>query len=197
MPMVLQIKMLRTLQERTIARLGSNEQLAINVRVIAAAKLDLSMLAEQNKFRADLYYRLNLIVLTIPPLRDRRDDIPMLFEHFVLHAALRYNRAAPMVTNAQMQRLMAHSWPGNVRELRNIADRFVLGIVEKDGALFPQATSTPTLADQVTHFERALIDMELRRQRGNVTQAGEILGLPKQTLYHKMQKYQLVAEEYK
>jgi two-component system C4-dicarboxylate transport response regulator DctD len=197
MPMVLQIKLLRTLQERTIARLGSNEQLAINVRVIAAAKLDLSMLAEQNKFRADLYYRLNLIVLTIPPLRDRRDDIPMLFEHFVLHAALRYNRAAPMVTNAQMQRLMAHSWPGNVRELRNIADRFVLGIVEKDGALFPQATSTPTLADQVTHFERALIDMELRRQRGNVTQAGEILGLPKQTLYHKMQKYQLVAEEYK
>ena len=165
--------------------------------MIAAAKLDLKTLSEQQKFRSDLYYRLNLIVLTLPPLRDRREDIPMLFEHFVLQAAVRYNRSAPIISSAQMQRLMAHSWPGNVRELRNIADRFVLGILEKEGMLTSQATPVSTLADQVTHFERALIDMELRKHRGNVTQTGETLGLPKQTLYHKMQKYQLVAEEYK
>jgi two-component system C4-dicarboxylate transport response regulator DctD len=93
--------------------------------------------------------------------------------------------------------LMAHSWPGNVRELRNIADRFVLGVLGK-GGLFgaPSAASAP-LADQVTNFERALIEMELRKQRGNVTLACEALGVPKQTLYHKMQKFQLVAEDFK
>lgn len=197
LPMSLQVKLLRAVQERYIERLGSNELVSLNVRIIAAAKLDLKELSEQQKFRADLYYRLNLIVLNLPPLRERREDIPVLFEHFVLQAASRYNRAAPVVSTAQMQRLMAHSWPGNVRELRNIADRFVLGVLGKD-CIFP-AQSIPSLplAEQVNHFERALIETELRKQGGSVTQTCEALGLPKQTLYHKMQKYQLVAEDYK
>ena len=197
MPMSLQVKMLRALQERTIERLGSNEQVAVNVRVVAAAKLDLLELSDQQKFRADLYYRLNLIVLTLPPLRERLEDIPVLFEHFVLKAASRYKRSAPIVSTAQMQKLMAHSWPGNVRELSNIADRFVLGVLGKDGIFVPQSALTVALADQVNQFERALIEMELRKQRGNVSLACEALGLPKQTLYHKMQKFQLVADEFK
>lgn len=197
LPMPLQVKLLRALQERKIERLGSNELVSVNVRVIAAAKADLNKLSEQQKFRADLYYRLNLIVLNLPPLSERREDIPELFEHFVLQAAARYNRAAPVVSTAQMHRLMAHSWPGNVRELRNIADRFVLGIPGKEDALLQQSSPDAPLADRVRHFERALIEAELRKHRGNVGPICEALGLPKQTLYHKMQKYQLVAEEYK
>jgi two-component system C4-dicarboxylate transport response regulator DctD len=197
LPMPLQVKLLRALQERKIERLGSNELVSVNVRVIAAAKMDLKELSDQQKFRSDLYYRLNLIVLNLPPLRERREDIPELFEHFVLQAATRYNRAAPLASGAQMHRLMAHSWPGNVRELRNIADRFVLGILGKEDSILPQPVQVAPLAEQVRHFERALIEVELRKHRGNVGPVCEALGLPKQTLYHKMQKYQLVAEEYK
>jgi two-component system C4-dicarboxylate transport response regulator DctD len=197
LPMSLQVKLLRALQERYIERLGSNELVSVNVRVIAAAKLDLKELSDQHKFRSDLFYRLNLIVLNLPPLSSRREDIPELFEHFVLQAAARYNRAAPVVSSAQMHKLMAYSWPGNVRELRNIADRFVLGILGNEGSFLQQTIQVAPLAEQVRQFERALIEAELRKQHGNVTPICEVLGLPKQTLYHKMQKYQLVAEEYK
>ena len=197
LPMSLQVKLLRALQERHIERLGSNELVGVDVRVIAAAKLDLQELSNRQQFRADLYYRLNLIELHLPPLRERREDIPMLFEHFVLKAASRYKRSAPIVSTRQMQRLMAHSWPGNVRELRNIADRFVLGVLGKDCFFSSQAAPSVPLVDQVNHFERALIELELRKQHGNVALACEALGLPKQTLYHKMQKLQLSAEEFK
>lgn len=197
LPMPLQVKLLRALQERKIERLGSNELVSVNVRVIAAAKMDLKELSDRQKFRADLYYRLNLIVLNLPPLSERREDIPELFEHFVLQAAARYSRAAPDVSSAQMHRLMAHSWPGNVRELRNIADRFVLGLPGSEDSVLQQSMQVAPLAEQVRNFERALIEVELRKHHGNVNPICEALGLPKQTLYHKMQKYQLVAEEYK
>ena len=164
-----------------------------------SAKLDLEELSRQQKFRSDLYYRLNLIVLHLPPLRERREDIPMLFEHFVLAAAARYNRAAPMVSSAQMRNLMAHGWPGNVRELRNIADRFVLGIAGGASNLLATGAQAGalSLAEQVNGFERALIEQELRAYAGNVSEVSNVLGLPKQTLYHKMQKYNLVAEEFR
>jgi two-component system C4-dicarboxylate transport response regulator DctD len=197
LPMPLQVKLLRALQERKIERLGSNELVSVNVRVIAAAKMDLKELSDQQKFRADLYYRLNLIVLNLPPLSERREDISELFEHFVLQAAARYNRAAPNVSSAQMHRLMAHSWPGNVRELRNIADRFVLGVPGSEDSVLQQSMQVAPLAEQVRNFERALIEVELRKHHGNVNPICEALGLPKQTLYHKLQKYQLVAEDYK
>ncbi|MDC8758096.1 sigma-54-dependent transcriptional regulator [Janthinobacterium fluminis] len=198
LPLVLQVKLLRVLQERYIERLGSNTAVPLDVRVVAAAKLDLEELSQQQKFRSDLYYRLNLIVLHLPPLRERREDIPMLFEHFALAAAARYNRAAPVVSGAQMRSLMAHAWPGNVRELRNIADRFVLGIAGgASGLLGPREAAPVSLAEQVNGFERALIEQELRNYAGNVAEASAVLGLPKQTLYHKMQKYNLVAEEFR
>ncbi|MET3133336.1 two-component system C4-dicarboxylate transport response regulator DctD [Oxalobacteraceae bacterium GrIS 1.11] len=198
LPLSLQVKLLRVLQERYVERLGSNTAVALDLRVVAAAKLDLEELSAQQKFRSDLYYRLNLIVLHLPPLRERREDIPMLFEHFVLAAAARYNRAAPVVSSAHMRALMAHAWPGNVRELRNIADRFVLGIAGgASGLLAARATAPVSLAEQVNGFERALIEQELRNYAGNVGEVSLVLGLPKQTLYHKMQKYNLVAEEFR
>jgi two-component system C4-dicarboxylate transport response regulator DctD len=148
-----------------------------------------------------LYYRLNLIVLQIPPLRERREDIPLLFEHFMLDAARRYKRPVPPVPAAHMQALMRHDWPGNVRELRNAADRYVLGLAGAlpgiPAAADSAATAPASLADQVSAFERALIEMELRNAAGNVSTACAALALPKQTMYHKMQKYGLTAEDYR
>ena len=198
LPMALQVKLLRVLQERYVERLGSNNLLPVDVRVIAASKADLKELSDQQKFRSDLYYRLNLIVLHLPPLRERREDIPLLFEHFVLDAAARYKRPAPIISGAMMHSLMAHAWPGNVRELRNIADRFVLGLSSGgEGILATRDAAPAPLSEQVNGFERALIERELRNVAGNVAEACIVLSLPKQTLYHKMQKYNLVAEDYR
>jgi two-component system C4-dicarboxylate transport response regulator DctD len=192
LPLAMQVKLLRVLQERCIQRLGSNVPVPLDVRVIAASKEDLKDFSDQGKFRSDLYYRLNLIVLHIPPLRERREDIPLLFEHFMLDAAARYKRPCPEVPPAQMRQLMAQDWPGNVRELRNAADRFVLGLSAGAGAAPPAS-----LADQVGAFERMLIEQALRAGGGNVAAACAALSLPKQTLYHKMQKYGLAADDYR
>jgi two-component system C4-dicarboxylate transport response regulator DctD len=198
MPMSLQVKMLRVLQERYVERLGSNNPVPVDVRVIAAAKVDLKEWSDQGKFRSDLYYRLNLIVLNLPPLRERREDIPLLFEHFMLGAAARYKRAAPTVPGPLMQALMAHDWPGNVRELRNIAERYVLGLASGADGLLSARSATPVpLADQVGAFERAVIEQELRRAAGSIAEISVTLGVPKQTLYYKMQKYGLSPDDYK
>jgi two-component system C4-dicarboxylate transport response regulator DctD len=201
LPLAMQVKLLRVLQERTIERLGSHQPLPVDVRVIAASKADLQALSQQGQFRADLYYRLNLVVLQIPPLRERREDIPLLFEHFLLDAARRYKRPAPPVPAAHTQALIRHDWPGNVRELRNAADRYVLGLSGALPGVAATAGANDTvpvpLADQVNAFERELIDLELRNAGGNVAAACAVLGLPKQTMYHKMQKYGLVAEDYR
>ncbi|QGZ42330.1 two-component system C4-dicarboxylate transport response regulator DctD [Pseudoduganella flava] len=200
LPLAMQVKLLRVLQERYIERLGSVQPLPVDVRVIAASKANLQDLVDVGQFRADLYYRLNLIVLHIPPLRERREDIPLLFEHFMLDAARRYRRDVPPVPAAHMQALLRHDWPGNVRELRNAADRYVLGLGGAlPGGASAAAAATPpaSLADQVSAFERSLIELELRNAGGNVGVACAALGLPKQTMYHKMQKYGLVAEEFR
>ncbi|WP_432383550.1 sigma-54-dependent transcriptional regulator [Duganella sp. P38] len=198
LPMALQVKLLRVLQERYVERLGSNSPIPVDVRVIAASKVDLKQWSDQQKFRSDLYYRLNLIVLNLPPLRERREDIPLLFEHFVLGAAARYKREAPPVPGPLMQSLMAHNWPGNVRELRNIAERYVLGLSSGADGLLSERSQTPVpLAEQVGAFERAVIEQELRKAGGSVTAVSVALGVPKQTLYYKMQKYGLTAEGYK
>jgi len=168
------------------------------VRVIAASKVDLKEWSDQQKFRSDLYYRLNLIILNLPPLRERREDIPLLFEHFLLGAAARYKREAPPVPGALMQALMAHNWPGNVRELRNIAERYVLGLGSgADGLLSARSMEAVPLADQVGAFERAVIEQELRKAGGSVSAVSVALGVPKQTLYYKMQKYGLASEDFK
>ena len=198
LPLPLQVKMLRVLQERYVERLGSNTPIPVDVRVIAASKVDLKEWSDQQKFRSDLYYRLNLIVLNLPPLRERREDIPLLFEHFMLGAAARYKRSVPTVPGPLMQSLMAHDWPGNVRELRNIAERFVLGLASgADGLLAARSAVPVPLADQVGAFERAVIEQELRRAGGSTAEVSATLGVPKQTLYYKMQKYGLVPDDYR
>ncbi|CAL93064.1 sigma-54-dependent transcriptional regulator [Azoarcus olearius] len=194
MPMAVQIKLLRVLQERVIERLGSNQLLPVDTRVVAATKDDLLELANQGKFRADLYYRLNVVTIELPPLRERREDIPLLLEHFLLQAAQRFERPLPAVSPEHMSRLMAHGWPGNVRELRNVADCLVLGVAN---AVLGTAGSVATLslAEQVEHFERSLIDAELRRQAGNLSRAAEALHVAKTTLHDKIRKYGLGARD--
>jgi DNA-binding NtrC family response regulator len=200
MPMGMQIKLLRVLQEREIERLGSNHPLPVDVRVVAATKDDLLQRSQQGGFRADLYYRLNVVTIELPPLRERREDIPVLLEHFMLLATSRFNRPPPQVTTEQMHRLMAHHWPGNVRELRNAADCLVLG-VRKD-ILGPGPAPEPSseaeeglsLADSVDSFERSLIAAELRRQEGNIARTAKELRVPKTTLNEKIRKYRLQGE---
>jgi two-component system C4-dicarboxylate transport response regulator DctD len=192
MPLAMQIKLLRVLQERSLERLGSNTPISIDCRVVAATKADLKALSDQGRFRADLYYRLNVATLPLPPLRERREDIPLLFEHFLLQGAARHQRPVPDPDPARMSRLMAYDWPGNVRELRNIADRCVLGI---ETGFPPFASGMPTgprpLAESVTAFERALIADALARNCGSLARAAEALGVAKTTLHDKIKKYGL------
>ncbi|WP_454720290.1 MULTISPECIES: sigma-54-dependent transcriptional regulator [Cupriavidus] len=190
MPMPMQIKLLRVLQERVVERLGSNTPVPVNTRVVAATKADLRALSEAGQFRADLYYRLNVVTLELPPLRERRDDVPPLFEHFVAQAALRFEREARPATRAEMAALMAYEWPGNVRELRNLAERHVLGL----GCNPDQGTAAPAalpLAQAVEQFERALVADAMRRHDGNLSRASEALGIAKTTLFDKVRKYKL------
>jgi two-component system C4-dicarboxylate transport response regulator DctD len=198
MPMSVQIKFLRALQERSIERLGTNKPIPIDCRVIAAAKDDLKVLSDKHKFRADLYYRIGVAFIELPPLRERREDIPLLFEHFTLLAASRYQRAAPVLNSAQLADLMAHAWPGNVRELRNVADRFVLGLLGDRMTLTSGNYEMPTsLPEKVEHFERAVITDELRRHHGEVAASAKALGLPKQTFYDKLRRLGITTDEFR
>lgn len=195
MPMILQVKLLRILQERQFERLGSNDLLAMDCRVIAATKADLLELAKEQKFRSDLYYRLGVALIEIPPLRNRRDDIPQLFTHFLMQAAMRHGRDLPTVPGWKMQELMAYSWPGNVRELRNVAERFVLNLA--DDAANGQEAPSPSLDQQLAAFERQLIQQALGNSGGRAAAASVLLGLPRKTLYDKMKRLGLSTEEFK
>jgi two-component system C4-dicarboxylate transport response regulator DctD len=206
MPMGVQIKLLRVLQERVVERLGSNVPQPVDVRVVAATKDDLLARAKQGSFRADLVYRLNVVTIELPPLRERREDIPLLLEHFMLLAASRYGRPQPEVGTPQMHRLMAHDWPGNVRELRNVADCLVLGVranVPGLDAATPAPVPAPAVAgeedgvslvESVEGYERSLIRAELQRQGGNIARSAKALRIPKTTLNDKIRKYGLQGE---
>jgi DNA-binding NtrC family response regulator len=190
MPIGQQVKLLRVLQERTLERLGSNTPIEITCRIVAATKSDLKVMSDAGQFRSDLYYRLNVVSLELPPLRERREDIPLLFEHFLLQAAARYDRTPPTLGPEDQASLLGHDWPGNVRELRNVAERFALGI---KSPLLPDAPGSGalTLAQSVDAFERVVIAEALRRHDGNLTRASEALKTPKTTLFDKIKKYQL------
>ncbi|KQP19757.1 sigma-54 dependent transcriptional regulator [Pseudorhodoferax sp. Leaf267] len=198
MPLNVQAKLLRALQYRTVERLGSNAPVAVDCRVIAASKEDLRLLSEQKRFRSDLYYRLGVAFIVLPPLRERREDIPLLFEHFVLEAARRFDRPAPVVTPHVLSLLMAHAWPGNVRELRNVADRFVLGLFDSEAArLLDQRGSGMSLPEQLEHIERVLVSEALRREHGDISATAAGLGIPKQTLYDKLKRLQIDAAAFR
>lgn len=188
LPMTQQVKLLRVLQERSVERLGGNESHRIDCRFVAAVKEDLKALSEAGKFRADLYYRLHVASIELPPLRERRDDIPLLMAHCLRLSAERYNTTPPDLSAARMARWMAHSWPGNVRELRNVADRLCLGL-EPDSSVVNTANGDNSLGQQVDAFEKQLLMQALTHCKGSVAAAAEHLQVPRKTLYDKLSRH--------
>lgn len=223
MELGLQAKVLKLLEERTVRRLGSVREQQVNVRIVAATHRPLDQLVSEGAFRADLYFRLRVVQLRLPPLRERGDDILLLAQHFIGQHAARYNRVPPTLSVAAQQALMSHPWPGNVRELRNALEQAVLlGVdpVIEAGALglgrpslgaptdlaLEESTSAGKLAAATAPLSpaqptRSLIDMErdalrqaLERTRWNVSRAARELGISRDTLRYRMDKHGLAAD---
>ncbi len=202
MPMSLQIKLLRVLEERSIERLGANEPIALDLRIVAASKADLKELSAEGKFREDLYYRLNVVRVDIPPLRERPEDIPLLFQHFALVASALYEKEIPALSPERVHSLVSYAWPGNVRELRNIAERYVLlgeaCTFDFDRLIAPDdAVAGLSLPQKVERYECMLIEEDLAKHDGSIKETLVSLGLPRKTLYDKMRKYGLDKRDFK
>jgi two-component system response regulator AtoC len=197
----LQAKILRALQEREIERVGGTRTIKIDVRVLAATNRDLKKAIEDGSFREDLYYRLNVVPITLPDLKDRQEDIPLLANHFVQKFAPESNPAIREISKEAMAILMSHTWPGNVRELENVIERAVT--LGRGPAVEPRDLP-PQLAGGTNPLERALakeatledlekdyIAMILRRTKGHQIRAASILGIDRRTLYRKIRRFGL------
>jgi two-component system C4-dicarboxylate transport response regulator DctD len=193
MPMALQGKLLRVLQDRCVQRLGSNEEHPVDCRVVAASKLDLAQESAGGRFRADLYYRLDVGAIQLPPLRERLEDLPLLLACFIEDAVERLGVQAPAWGARELSQCRARSWPGNLRELRNAVDRWCLGVEPlgpREAATKPAASadSKVPLEEALTQTERACIEEALRAAGGRVSLAAEQLGLSRKTLYDKLHR---------
>ena len=203
LPLELQPKLLRALQEQEFERLGSGQTIRVNVRVVAATNQDLAQLVANKQFRADLYYRLNVIPVSLPPLRERVEDIPLLVEHFVQKFSARMGKPIDLIPDEVMEVLKSHDWPGNIRELLNFIERAVV--------LSPESVLRPTFSElkQMTKQQptaaaaRTLAEAErdhildvLKQtdgQIGGMHGAAARLGLPRTTLVYKMRKLGIEA----
>ena len=186
-----QTDLLRVLQEREITRVGGNQVVKVDFRCIAATNKNLEQLIEEGKFRPDLFYRLNVFRVELPPLRERREDIPLLVDHFVRKFSLAMNKRTSRVSPEAMNRLQQQPWPGNIRELENAVERAM--VVAQEPELRPQDfifKAAPTNGDRtLEEMERAHILRVLEECGGNQTRAAEILDIDRVTLYHKLKKY--------
>jgi len=202
LPLELQPKLLRALQEQEFERLGSSQTIRVNVRVVAATNQDLAQMVANKQFRADLYYRLNVIPIYLPPLRDRVQDIPPLVEYFVRKFSARLNKPIDLVPDEVLEVLKAHDWPGNIRELQNFIERAV--VLSPGNVLRPTFTelrhmtrqalpqSTQTFSDAArNHIVEAL--EQTRWMIGGQRGAAARLGLPRTTLIYKMRKLGIEA----
>jgi two-component system, NtrC family, C4-dicarboxylate transport response regulator DctD len=193
MPMDLQIKFLRVLQDRIVEPIGGNRSVPLDIRVVAAAKTDLFELSRKGKFRDDLYFRLHVAELNIPPLRERKEDIPLLFRYFIEKAVQSVGTQAPTISPLKDQDLMNHNWPGNVRELISEAERHVLGLSSSRLArvsLLP-GTESSSLKEQLESYERAVIIQRLSENNGSMQITADQLGIPYKTLYLRVKKYEI------
>ncbi len=197
MPLAVQVKMLRVLEMREVSPLGSNEERPVDIRVVAAAKVDLGDPAERGTFREDLYYRLNVVTLSIPPLRERKADIPLLFSHFVAKAANRFNMPVPQIDASTSRRLQDHDWPGNVRELGHFAERVVLGLEMETPPVSQQnLPSSGTLPERMDEIEARIIRETLQQSNGDVTETIATLGIARKTFYDKLQRHGINRTDY-
>lgn len=196
MPIGQQTQLLRALQGQVIERLGGKEAIKIDVRVIAAAKEDLEVASEESRFRADLYYRLAVATLHIPPLRDRGEDISLLFMHYVSKACRKHGIKAPDISEITLEELRSKSWPGNVRELVNAAERYALQLDDAGVSNGDQQANGQSLPDQLEAFEKKVIVAALRRCAGRIQQTADYLGIPRKKLYLRMQHHQIDKREF-
>jgi DNA-binding NtrC family response regulator len=205
-----QTKLLRALQENEITRVGGSRTIRVDVRVVAATNHDLPAAVAAGRFREDLYFRLAVIPLHVPALRERMDDLPQLVDHFLDTLARETGRRAPAFTTAALQALARHEFPGNVRELRNLVERLVImnpGVrigAEHVSVALPRpvpaaagavASGPAPLADAVREFERRHIDEALAAEGGNMTRAAARLGLERSHLYKKLRQLGMRAED--
>ncbi|AOE88267.1 sigma-54-dependent transcriptional regulator [Pseudomonas sp. TCU-HL1] len=193
MPLAQQVKLLRVLQEQRLERLGSNQSIAVDIRVVAATKPDLRDEVRAGRFREDLLYRLNVAELQLPALRERREDIPLLFEHFARQASERLGRSQPTLTPTELAQLLANPWPGNVRELANAAERHVLGLSTGQAE---RTEGEPSLAELMEVYEVQCLRQALARCQGDIKGVMTLLQLPRRTLNEKMARHGLARSEF-
>lgn len=199
MPLTMQTKLLRVLEEHEVERIGGDKAIAVNVRVVVATHRDLSALVREGKFRQDLFHRVYVFPLALPPLHERREDIPILIEHFVRQISAHNNWKAIPFTADAIELLQGYAWPGNIRELRNTTERLMLlaadevdaeivrSVLPSGGATQGTAPSGP-LAQRLESFERETILAELKRQNYHMTNTAKALGLERSHLYKKMEQ---------
>ena len=197
----LQLDLLRVLDVREFRRVGGSQLVKVDARIIAATNRDLKKLVESGTFREDLYYRLNVIPVTLPPLRERKEDIPLLAEFFLAQFSAEMRKPLEAVSAEALEILMAHDWPGNVRELRNVLERgavlargpiitpIELELVQPASA--PSPLGSPEPADSLKDVERKHIISTLRQHRWNITRSAKALGIDRVTLYSKIKRYQI------
>jgi DNA-binding NtrC family response regulator len=196
MSLALQAKLLRVLQEKRLRRVGGNEELRIDVRVISATNRDLAQEVTSGRFREDLYYRLKVVQVEVPPLRERREDIPLLVDHFLTRLAEESDRARPELAPECLERLVAHDWPGNVRELQNeITRMFALGGETLGPELAMHLSSAPRtgatgmqslVGRRMVDVESELIRATLEATGGKRGEAARMLGIPRRTFYNRL-----------
>jgi len=189
------------LQERTFYRVGGGEELHVEVRVIAATNMQLRDAVDEGRFRDDLFYRLNVISIRIPPLRERREDIPLLARHFIEWFSLEQGREVQDITEGALRILMDNDWPGNVREMENAVERAIVTckkrvLSEEDFAFLAREAPSHEAWSAPTHLplhevERRVIEETLRRTGGNVKEAAEILQIDRSSLYDRIRKYNI------
>ncbi|MEG3181360.1 sigma-54-dependent transcriptional regulator [Sphingomonas sp. LT1P40] len=193
MPLAVQSRLLRVIEEREVLPIGEQRPIPLDLRVIASVKYDLNVLIAEGRFRSDLYFRLNVVRLSIPPLRERRTDVAPLFASFVAEAIAQTGQDGFRITDGVRRHLVEHDWPGNVRELRNFAFSAVLDVADAQN----WRDETPSLAERVGRYEEMLVREALGLTGGSVTRAMALLQVPRKTLYDKMQRAGITPGDYR
>jgi two-component system NtrC family response regulator/two-component system response regulator HydG len=198
--LAIQAKLLRVLQERELTRVGGRDALKVDVRIVAATNRDLEAAVREGRFRDDLYYRLNVINIRIPPLRERREDIPLLAQEFLDRLSHELGRPVSGISDEALRLLMDHEWPGNVRELENAVERALVtcksGVLTADDLAFLRAAAPASgvalpAGLSLQELEKQYIAATLQRLEGNVKATADALGIDRSTLYEKIKRYEI------